>query len=152
MPCSACIANEKAFKGMMAGPLLHSSTTGGNPSATAAAIATINVMLKHDLPGKALRAGKLIVDGVNDIRKKYPKLLSEIRGKGLFLAMEFTQGDLGYEVVHEMFDRRVLVAGTLQNSKTIRVEPPLMISDESISKALEVIEESCGVVYKRNNL
>jgi putrescine aminotransferase len=62
--------------------------------------------------------------------------------------MEFVDGDRGYEVVYEMFNRRVLVSGSLINAKTIRIEPPLMISDEHIKTAIEVIDDSCAAVYK----
>ncbi|MDR3225324.1 MAG: aminotransferase class III-fold pyridoxal phosphate-dependent enzyme, partial [Clostridiales Family XIII bacterium] len=150
MPLSACLCTERAFKGMFEDPLLHSTTTGGSPTATAAGIAAINMILKEDLPGKAKRAGAIFTEGLNKIMAKYPKLMTDVRGRGLFMAMEFVDGDLGYEVVYEMFNRRVLVSGSLINSRTIRIEPPLIISDEHIQKALEVIEESCGVVYKKH--
>jgi 4-aminobutyrate aminotransferase-like enzyme len=49
-----------------------------------------------------------------------------------------------------MFNRKVLVSGSLINAKTIRIEPPLMISDEHIARALQVIDESCGAVYEKH--
>jgi putrescine aminotransferase len=150
MPISACICTEKVFEGMFPDPLLHSTTTGGSPTAVAAAIAAINVMLKEDLCGKARRAGGIFMEGLEKIKAKYPKLMTDVRGRGLFIAMEFVDGDLGYEVVYEMFNRQVLVSGSLINAKTIRIEPPLIITDEHIQKALEVIDESCGVVYKKH--
>ncbi|MDR0519224.1 MAG: aminotransferase class III-fold pyridoxal phosphate-dependent enzyme [Clostridiales Family XIII bacterium] len=150
MPLSACICTEEAFKGMFPDPLLHSTTTGGSPTATAAGIAALNVILKEDLPGKAKRAGGIFMEGLEKIKAKYPKLMTDVRGRGLFLAMEFIDGDIGYEVVYEMFNRKVLVSGSLINAKTIRIEPPLMISDEHIERALQVIDESCGVVYEKH--
>jgi putrescine aminotransferase len=148
IPVSATVCTKRAFEGMFPDPLLHSTTTGGNPIATAAAIAAINVLLSEDLPGRAKRAGGMFMTGLEKIRAKYPKLMTDVRGRGLFIAMEFVDGDKGYEVVYEMFNRHVLVSGSLINAKTIRIEPPLMISDEHIEKALEVIDESCAVVYK----
>ncbi len=151
MPVSACVCTEEAFKGMFPNPLLHSTTTGGSPTATAAAIACFNVMLKEDLPGKSKRAGEMFTEGLTKVMKKYPKLMTDVRGRGLFMAMEFVDGDMGYEVVYEMFNRKVLVSGSLINAKTIRVEPPLTISDDHIKHAIEVIDESCAVVYKKHN-
>ncbi|MDR1796930.1 MAG: aminotransferase class III-fold pyridoxal phosphate-dependent enzyme [Clostridiales Family XIII bacterium] len=150
MPISACLCTKRAFEGMFPDPLLHSTTTGGSPTASAAAIAAINVMLKEDLAGKARRAGGIFMEGLNKIMGKYPKLMTDVRGRGLFIAMEFVDGDLGYEVVYEMFNRRVLVSGSLINAKTIRIEPPLTITDEHIEKALSVIDESCAVVYQKH--
>jgi len=150
MPLSACLCTKRAFEGMFPDPLMHSTTTGGSPTATAAGIAAINVIIKEDLPGKAKRAGAIFTEALNKIKDKYPKLMTDVRGRGLFMAMEFVDGDIGYEVVYEMFNRRVLVSGSLINAKTIRIEPPLMITDEHIQKAIEVIDESCGVVYKKH--
>jgi putrescine aminotransferase len=134
---------------MFPDPLLHSTTTGGNPIATAAGIAAVNVILSEDLPGRAKRAGGIFMEGLAKIRAKYPKLMTDVRGRGLFIAMEFVDGDRGYEVVYEMFNRHVLVSGSLINAKTIRIEPPLIISDEHIETALRVIDESCAAVYKK---
>lgn len=61
MPISACVCTERTFKGMFSDPLLHSTTTGGSPTATAAAIAAFHVILTEDLPGKAARAGKIFM-------------------------------------------------------------------------------------------
>jgi putrescine aminotransferase len=149
MPLSACLCTERAFRGMFPDPLLHSTTTGGSPTATAAGIAAINVLLKEDLPGRAKRAGAIFTEELTKVKEKYPKLMTDVRGRGLFMAMEFIDGDIGYEVVYEMFNRKVLVSGSLINAKTIRIEPPLMISDEHIYKAIEVIDESCAVVYAK---
>jgi putrescine aminotransferase len=150
MPLSACLCTKRAFEGLFPDPLLHSTTTGGSPTATAAGIAAINVIIKEDLPGKAKRAGAIFTEELNKLKDKYPKLMTDVRGRGLFMAMEFVDGDLGYEVVYEMFNRRVLVSGSLINAKTIRIEPPLTITDEHIQKAIEVIDESCDVVYKKH--
>ena len=82
--------------------------------------------------------------------KKYPELLKDFRGRGLFLAMEFCDGDMGYEVVYEAFCRKVLLSGSLINAKTIRVEPPLNISDEHIKKSIEILGECLEIVYNRH--
>jgi putrescine aminotransferase len=132
---------------MFPDPLLHSTTTGGNPIATAAGIAAINVILSEDLCGKAQKGEKLFKEGMAKLLKKYPKLLKDFRGRGLLLAMEFCDGDKGYEVVYEAFNRKLLLSGSLINAKTIRIEPPLNISEEHIEKALQILDESMGIVY-----
>lgn len=76
-------------------------------------------------------------------------MLKEVRGRGLFIAMEFCDGEKGYEVVTEMFKQRVLVSGNEINSRTVRIEPPLIISDDHINRALCVIENSIDIVYKK---
>jgi putrescine aminotransferase len=118
--------------------------------ATAAGIAAFNVILKEDLCGKARKGEKMFKDGMAELMKKYPELLIDFRGRGLMLAMEFCDGDIGYEVVYEAFNRRLLLSGSLINAKTIRIEPPLNITEEHIKKAIAILDESMGIVYKRH--
>ncbi len=150
VPLSACVCTERAFRGMFPDPLLHSTTTGGNPLATAAGIAAFNVILKEDLCGKAQKAEKIFKEAMAGLMKKYPELLKDFRGRGLFLAMEFCDGDIGYEVVYEAFNRRLLLSGSLINAKTIRIEPPLNITEEHIQEAIAILDESMGVVYNNH--
>ena len=90
------------------------------------------------------------MEGLEKLHKKYPELLTTYRGRGLMIAMQFCDGDKGYEVVYEAFNRRVLLSGSLINAKTIRIEPPLNITEEHVRKALEVLDESMAVVYKKH--
>jgi putrescine aminotransferase len=135
---------------MFTDPLLHSTTTGGNPLATAAGIAAFNVILSEDLPGKAQKSGAIFMEGLEKMQKKYPELLTTYRGRGLMIAMEFCDGDLGYEVVYEAFNRKLLLSGSLINAKTIRIEPPLNITEEHVIKALEILDESMAIVYEKH--
>ena len=150
VPLSACVCTERAFKGMFPDPLLHSTTTGGNPLATSAGIAAFNVILSEDLCGRAKKSGAIFMEGLEKLKNKYPKLMPTYRGRGLMIAMEFCDGDLGYEVVYEAFNRRLLLSGSLINAKTIRIEPPLNITDEHVIRALEILDESMAVVYKKH--
>lgn len=150
VPLSACVCTERAFRGMFPDPLLHSTTTGGNPLATAAGIAAFNVILSEDLPGKAKKSGAIFMEGLEKLHNKYPKLLTTYRGRGLMIAMEFCDGDMGYEVVYEAFNRKLLLSGSLINAKTIRIEPPLNITEEHVRKALEILDESMAVVYTKH--
>lgn len=150
VPLSACVCTERAFRGMFPDPLLHSTTTGGNPLATSAGIAAFNVILSEDLPGRARKSGAIFMEGLEKLQKKYPELLTTYRGRGLMIAMEFCDGDLGYEVVYEAFNRKVLLSGSLINAKTIRIEPPLNITEEHVYQALEVLDESMAIVYNKH--
>lgn len=150
IPLSACVCTERAFRGMFPDPLLHSTTTGGNPIATCAGIAAFNVILGEDLCGKSKRSGELFMAGLEKLHQKYPKLLTTYRGRGLMIAMEFCDGDIGYEVVFEAFNRRLLLSGSLINARTIRIEPPLNITEEHINEALEILDTSMDIVYDRH--
>jgi putrescine aminotransferase len=74
--------------------------------------------------------------------------MTGLRGAGLLIAMEFKNSDIGFEVSKEIFARYVLVAGTLNNARVIRIEPPAVLSYENIDTVLTVIEESISAVEK----
>lgn len=148
MPISATVCTEKAFEGMFPNPFLHSTTTGGNPMACAAAIATINVMLEEKLPERSAESGAYFMTGLKKLQAQYSDLMVDVRGKGLMIAMEYCDDDQGYKVVSELFKRGVLMSGTLINAKTIRIEPPLAITRENIDKVLDRLADSLAAVYK----
>lgn len=122
--------------------LLGSPTFGGNPLACSAALATINYMLENDVPKLAEEKGVFLLEGLKELKNRHPKLIQEVRGIGLMLGIEFYKSEMGYSVAKGMFARRVMTAGTLINSKTIRFEPGATISYESLGKVLSRLDEA----------
>lgn len=142
VPMSAFFSNAKVWKCMEPNPFMHTTTTGGNPLACAAALAQINVLLEENLAQQAAEKGDYIIGALKKLQKKYPDILKAINGKGLLLGMEFFTNDNGYKVASGMFSRRVLIAGTLTNSKTIRIEPALNVPYEIIDEMLKRLEDT----------
>lgn len=142
IPCSAFFASAEIWQCMIPNPFMHSTTTGGNPVACAAALAYLNVLLDEDLAGQAAAKGEYIINHLNQLKKRYPGILSEIRGRGLLIGMEFPSDEMGWQVASGMFSRRVLTAGTFINAKTIRIEPALNISYELIDEILKRLEDT----------
>jgi putrescine aminotransferase len=142
MPMAAFVASPKIWKVMEPNPFMHTSTTGGNPLACAAALSYINVMLKEDLPGQAAQKGAYIMEKLAVLKNKYPTVLEGYRGKGLLIAMEFITDEIGYKVASGLFHRKVLTAGTLTNAKAIRIEPALNIPMELIDEILSRLEDT----------
>ena len=60
--------------------------------------------------------------------------------------MEFPEAEIGHEVTKELFARKVMVAGTLVNAKTVRIEPPATQSYETIDKVLAALDEALAAV------
>ena len=142
MPLSAFISTPEIWKVLEQNPFLHSSTFGGNPLACAAGIAAINVTLSEDLPGQAAEKGDYFLEGLRDIQARYADVVIEVRGKGLLIGIEFKDTEFGYSVAAGLFRRGVLVAGTLLNAKTIRIEPALFIAREQIDEVLGHLDET----------
>jgi putrescine aminotransferase len=136
VPMSAFFSNAKVWKCMEPNPFMHTTTTGGNPLACAAALAQISVLFDEELTQQAAEKGEYIIARLHTLQKKYPTILKTINGRGLLLGMEFFSNDTGYQIASGLFSRRVLTAGTLTNSKTIRIEPALNVPYEIIDEML----------------
>ncbi len=132
--------------------LLGSPTFGGNPVCCAAALATIKYMLDNDIPGQAKRKGTILKAGLQELKEKYPSVIVDVRGEGLMLAVEFVRSEVGYEVAKGLFARGVLTAGTLNNSKSIRFEPPAVITEEQINAVLARMDGALADAKKEFSL
>jgi putrescine aminotransferase len=147
MPIGAFVSNKTIWEQLFPEPWLHSTTFGGNPLACVAAIAGIHVLLEEKLPEKAEKMGNEMIAKLRALRRRFPKLCVDIRGKGLMIGMEFPTDAIGYEVSKALFDNGVLVAGTLFSAKAIRIEPPLTITTAEMNSAISIIEK----VFKEVN-
>ncbi|WP_243292674.1 putrescine aminotransferase [Bacillus sp. FJAT-47783] len=141
MPAGAIVAKEEVFKSLFPNPFMHTTTFGGNPLACAAAIATINVLIEENLPERSEEVGEYFLKGLKEAATGHEDKVLEIRGKGLMIGIEFHSDEIGYEISKGMFDNGILVAGTLVNSKTIRIEPPLTISYEEVDTVIKTFKQ-----------
>ncbi len=141
VPMSGFFSTAEIWKVMEPNPFMHTTTTGGNPIACAAALAAITVMQEEELPAQAKKKGAYATARLNELKDKYPGVLHKITGKGLLIGMEFVSNEMGYQLASGLFARGVITAGTLTNAKCIRFEPALTIPMETLDKALTIMEE-----------
>lgn len=132
--------------------LLGSPTFGGNPICCSAALATIKYMLEHDVPGQCREKGAYLKSGLEQLRKKYPTVIHDVRGVGLMLAVEFCTSDVGYSVAKGMFSRGVLTAGTLVNAKCVRFEPAAVITKEEMDQVISRMDAALADTQKEFKL
>ena len=142
VPMSAFLSTPKIWKCMEPNPVMHTTTTGGNPLACSAALAHIEVMLEEDLPGQAAEKGEYVLGKLRELQARYPHILEEVRGKGLLIGMEFPTDEMGYNVASGLFSRQVITAGTLVNAKNIRIEPALNIPYKTLDEVLNRLEDT----------
>ena len=123
-------------------------TYGGNPIACAAALGAIETIKSENLNQRAKEIGKIMVDALTAMQKKYP-VIGEVRGRGAMVAIELVQpgskepnGDIMGKVVKYAQSKGVvfLTAGTYGN--VLRFLPPLVISDELVKDAMSVLDEA----------
>jgi putrescine aminotransferase len=149
MPVSAVTTTEEIFQPMMyPNPFMHTTTTGGGALACSAAIASINVTLRDRLWEQAAEKGKYFIPRLKELAENYPQILEKITGKGLLIGMHFKTPETGYKVAAGLFKRGVLVAGTLTNAQTIRIEPPLVIECAQIDEVLNRLSDTLVEVDK----
>lgn len=140
MPIGATIARPKIWSVFQENPLIHSSTFGGNPLACAAGLATLEVLEEEGLPQKAKERGDYLLRELQALKTSFPDFINDIRGKGLLVGIEFSNEDIGLLVISFLIKRGVLVAYALNNPKVMRLEPPLIISEELLSRVVEALK------------
>lgn len=143
MPIGAFMANAEHWQPLIEpNPFLQTTTFGGNPLSCAAAIATIKTLIENDLPTQAAEKGAYFKAQISQLAARYPNIYERVTGKGLLIGMHFHNAEVGYNVASQLFKRGVLVAGTLTSAKSIRIEPPLIISREQIDTVLNRLEDA----------
>ena len=114
----------------------HSSTFGGNPLSCSAGTATIQALTQDGLIDNAEKMGKKFSDGLNILKSKHG-IIREIRGKGLMIGIE-----LKFEVkdiLLEGIKKGVLLLYSGRN--ILRLLPPLVITDDDVTKSLDILDE-----------
>jgi acetylornithine/N-succinyldiaminopimelate aminotransferase len=135
MPLGAVLATEKLAAVMTPGT--HASTFGGNPLATAAACAVME-LLEGGLIEQVQRAGARLSERLSDLRRTTPRAAGE-RGAGLLRALLLSE-DVGAKVVVKARELGLLVNAI--GERTIRLAPPLTVSDAEIDRAVELLSEA----------
>lgn len=132
VPIGACMAHGKAAEILTAGN--HGSTFGGNPLACSAALAVIDTLRSTDLIANAEIKGQSICDGIAQLTKGNPHIVS-IRHKGLMIGIELDTA-CG-ELVGQALEKGLLINVTADS--TIRLLPPLLIDEEQIALLTETL-------------
>ncbi len=140
--CSAFFSTAEIWSVMEPNPFMHTTTTGGNPLACAAALAAVQVMLEEDTPRQAREKGAHLMARLAEMQQKYPDLLVKVSGQGLLVGLFFPSSAVGYKVASGLFKRRVLTAGTLISAESIRIEPALNVPMALLDEALDRLDDT----------
>jgi LysW-gamma-L-lysine/LysW-L-ornithine aminotransferase len=125
----------------------HSSTFSGNPLACAAGYATLEALTEDRLIDNASKVGKFFMDGLLVLKEKH-RIIRDVRGLGMMLAME-----LRFDVKDILLDalkRRLLLLYSGRN--IIRLLPPLVMDEDTVSDALSVIDQVLSEEEKRRHV
>jgi ornithine--oxo-acid transaminase len=133
-PVSAVLSNTAVLGTLKPGQ--HGSTFGGNPLACAVARAALRVLVEEGMIENAERQGRHFLDGLKTMRVNNVR---EIRGRGLMLAVELHPEAGGARRYCEALQARGLLAKDTHDH-TIRIAPPLVITQDEAEWAVDVIE------------
>ncbi len=125
-------------------PGTHGSTFGGNPVATAGAVATLKVILEDGFLVAVQEKGEYLRKGLDDLATRFPTLATGARGMGLLSGLALTEKGIeqGTAMVNSLFDRGVLI--NFAGNVALRFLPPLIISTEEIDQLLNALGEVLG--------
>ena len=140
LPIGACIAREDVAEAFKPGD--HATTFGGGPVPCAAALAVLDVIESEDLVGNSARMGERLVNGLRDALAD-SDAVTEVRGAGLLVGVELS-GEFAKEVVDAARDRGLIVNNVKPD--TVRLSPPLVVSERDIDSAVELLTQAIAAV------
>ena len=138
-PVGACLATEKAARGMTFGT--HGSTYGGNPFAMAAIGAVLDVVGEESFLADVRAKGERLKARLEQFIGNYPELFEGVRGKGLFLGLKMKVEPRPF-VAHMRDNHQVLAVSA--GDQVMRVIPPLVIDDSHIDEFLEKLSAAAA--------
>lgn len=140
MPIGAFMSTSKIWRVLEPNPSIHNSTFGGNPLACTAASACIEVLMEEHLPARAAVMGNVFMRRLRELQERYPKHIAEVRGRGLLIGLEFASKEIREKVQVDLFHNGVLVAATMNADRTVRIEPPLIITEAQINFMIDTLQ------------
>ncbi|XP_021849397.2 ornithine aminotransferase, mitochondrial isoform X2 [Spinacia oleracea] len=141
IPVSAVLADKDAMLCIRPGE--HGSTFGGNPLASAVAVASLDVLREEGLAERSDELGVELRDLLTKVQQQYPNFIVDVRGKGLFNAVELNSKALfpvsAYDICLKLKERGVLAKPT--HNTIIRLTPPLTMSMDEIKLGTKALSE-----------
>ena len=136
-PIGAVLMTKKVSKAMVPGT--HGSTFGGNPLAMSVGNAVMDEIFKKDFLSKVKNNSKYFISELKKIKSKYPKIIKEIRGKGLILGIQLHYDQTKF--IEDLMRNKLLTIRASEN--VIRILPPLNVNKKEIDIALKIINKVC---------
>lgn len=146
MPIGAVVGRPWVWRLFDESPLIHTSTFGGNPLACRVARVALDVTIEENLPARAAELGAWLLPELQKLKDRHPDLVSQVRGRGLMIGLEFTAPGIGGMLMSELFQRHILAVYTLNNERVIRLIPPLVIERAQLEQVLTNLAEALDAV------
>ena len=139
-PIGAVLMNKKVASGMTAGT--HGSTFGGNPLAMAVGNSVMDIISNKKFLNNVKSISKYFLSNLYKIKNKYPKVIKEIRGRGLLIGIQLHTDQVNF--IKKLMDQNLLTIRAAEN--VVRILPPLNVKKNEIDQALKSIQKVCAEV------
>jgi acetylornithine/N-succinyldiaminopimelate aminotransferase len=142
-PIGACLATERAAQYMTPGS--HGSTFGGNPLATSAANAVLDVMLAPGMLERVRSTAEILWARLRELVSKRPRVFETVRGQGLMIGLKCRPSNS--DVVARLFDNGLLAVAAGDN--VVRLVPPLIIGEAEVNAAIAILSKTAADLDRR---
>ena len=136
-PIGAVLMNKKVASGMTAGT--HGSTFGGNPLAMAVGNSVMDIIANKKFLKNVKNISKYFLLNLNKIKEKYPRVIKEIRGRGLLIGIQLHTDQANF--IKKLMENKLLTIRAAEN--VVRILPPLNVKKNEIDQALRLIKKVC---------
>ena len=136
-PIGAVLMNKKVASGMTPGT--HGSTFGGNPLAMAVGITVMDIVANRKFLNNVKKSSKYFISNLNLLKDKYPKVIKEIRGRGLLIGIQLFKDQSKF--IKKLMDNKLLTIRAAEN--VVRILPPLNVKKNELDQALKIINKVC---------
>ena len=99
----------------------------------------MDVLEEEGLAQRARTLGARLLAGAREIGAEYPAVVREVRGLGLLVGVELSHEGYGGWIIPEMLKAGVTAAWTLNQQRVIRMEPPLIVTESEIDRAIDAL-------------
>ena len=136
-PIGAVLMNKKVAAGMTPGS--HGSTFGGNPLAMAVGNTVMDVVSSKKFLKNVKKLSKYFFSNLNKLKHKHPKIIKEIRGRGLLIGIQLYRDQVNF--INKLMENKLLTIRAAEN--VVRILPPLNVKKTEINLALKIIDKVC---------
>ncbi len=137
-PIGAVLMTNKVAKAMKPGS--HGSTFGGNPNACAVGAEVMRQIFKPRFLNNVKKMSDYFFLKLNNIKNNYPKVIREIRGKGLLIGIQLYSDQSKF--IKSLEKNNLLTIRAAEN--VVRILPPLNVKKSEVDKALKIIDKVCA--------
>ena len=139
-PIGAVLMNKKVAAGMTAGT--HGSTFGGNPLAMAVGNQVMDIIANKKFLSNVKNISKYFLLNLNKIKEKFPKVIKEIRGRGLLIGIQLHTDQSNF--IKKLMENKLLTIRA--NENVVRILPPLNVKKNEIDQAIKILKKVCAEV------